>query len=86
MSARHCVALGTVVAAPDGATLIYDGKSWSAQHLPAPAKGYADDFGGISCVTEKSCIALGDIGPVKQDELDPLGAVWHGKAWTLKVI
>jgi hypothetical protein len=37
-------------------------------------------------VTEKSCVALGDIGPVKEDELDPLGARWNGRTWTLRVI
>ena len=83
-SAKWCIAAGS--AGNDVATLIYNGKSWSAQHLPAPAKGYADAFGGISCVTEKSCVALGDIGPVKKDELDPLGATWRGKAWSLRVI
>ena len=84
LSATWCIAAGST--SDKVAALIYNGKSWSAQHLPAPAKGYADDFGGISCVTEKSCVALGDIGPVKEDELDPLGALWNGKAWTLKVI
>ena len=84
LSATWCVAAGST--GDKVAALIYNGKSWSAQHLPGPAKGYADDFGGISCVTEKSCVALGDIGPVREDELDPLGALWNGKAWTLKVI
>jgi hypothetical protein len=37
-------------------------------------------------VTEKSCVALGGIGPVKENELDPLEALWNGKTWTLKVI
>jgi hypothetical protein len=84
LSATWCIAAGST--GSEVAALIYNGRSWSAQHLPAPPKGHADDFGGISCVTEKSCVALGDIGPVKEDELDPLGALWNGKAWALKVI
>lgn len=84
LSATWCIAAGSI--GNEVAALIYNGKSWSAQHLPAPAKGYGDDFGGISCVTENRCIALGDIGPVKKNELNPLGATWHGKAWTLKAI
>jgi hypothetical protein len=84
LSATWCIAAGSVGTRVEALT--YDGRSWSAQRLPAPAKGYADDFGGISCVTEKSCVALGDIGPVKEDELDPLGARWNGKTWTLRVI
>lgn len=84
LSAQWCVAAGS--AGREIAALTYNGRSWSAQHLPAPAKGYADDFGGISCVAERNCVALGDIGPVKKNELDPLGALWNGKAWALKVI
>jgi hypothetical protein len=82
--ATWCIAAGSVGTRVE--VVAYNGRSWSAQRLPAPAKGYADDFGGISCVTEKSCVALGDIGPVKEDELDPLGARWIGKTWTLRVI
>ena len=84
LSATWCIAAGS--AGNHAAALAYDGTSWSAQHVQAPPKGYADDFGGISCVTGKSCVALGDTGPVKGNELNPLGALWHGKAWTLKVI
>ena len=84
LSATWCIAAGSVGTRVEA--LAYNGRSWSEQRLPAPAKGYADDFGGISCVTEKSCVALGDIGPVKEDELDPLGARWNGKTWTLRVI
>jgi hypothetical protein len=82
LSATWCIAAGSNDSAD--AALIYNGRSWSAQRLPAPAKGYGDDFGGISCVTENSCVALGDIGPVKENELSPLGGRWNGKAWTLK--
>jgi hypothetical protein len=84
LSAKWCIAAGSVGTRVEALTC--NGRAWSAQHLPAPAKGYADDFGGISCVTGKSCVALGGIGPVKENELDPLGALWNGKTWTLKVI
>jgi hypothetical protein len=84
LSAQWCIAAGSVGTRIEALT--YNGRSWSAQHLPAPAKGYADDFGGISCVTEKSCVAIGGIGPVKEDKLDPLGGRWNGKIWTLRVI
>jgi hypothetical protein len=84
LSPTWCIAAGNVGSRV--AAFTYNGRSWSSQHLPAPAQGYADDFGGITCVTEKSCIALGDIGPVKENELEPLGALWNGKTWSLKVI
>jgi hypothetical protein len=84
LSAKWCIAVGSTGA--KAAALIYNGRSWSAQHLPAPAKGYTDDFGGISCVTENLCVALGDTGPVKENRLDPFGALWNRNAWTLKVI
>jgi hypothetical protein len=84
LSATWCMAAGNIGGAV--AVLVYNGRSWSVQHLPAPAKGYADYLGGVSCVTQKSCVALGDIGPVKKDQLDPLGARWQGRAWTLTVI
>ena len=84
LSATWCIAAGSVGTRVEA--LAYNGRSWSAQRLPAPAKGYAEDFGGIGCVTEKSCVALGGIGPVNEDELDPLGARWNGTTWTLKVI
>ena len=84
LSATWCIAAGSVGTRVEA--LAYNGRSWPAQRLPAPAKGYAEDFGGIGCVTEKSCVALGGIGPVNEDELDPLGARWNGTTWTLKVI
>jgi hypothetical protein len=43
-----------------------------------------DDLGGVSCVTKKTCAALGDIGPAKSGQRGPLGASWNGAAWSLK--
>ena len=43
-----------------------------------------DDLGGVSCVTKKTCVALGDIGPAKSGQRGPLGASWNGAAWSLK--
>ncbi len=83
-SATWCVAAGS--AGTGAAALFYNGKTWSALHVPAPVKGYTDDFDGISCLSAKNCVALGDIGPVKVNALGPLSGVWNGKTWALKAI
>lgn len=85
-SATGCSAVGSTGSDTAGraAALILNGRSWTAQHIPAPAKGRVDRFGGVSCATKKACVALGDIGPAKSGQRGPLGAYLNGAAWSLK--
>ena len=58
-----CVAVGS--AGPSGATkataLSYNGKTWTAQNVPAPAAGTSSDFFGVNCLRASTCVAFGEI-------------------------
>jgi hypothetical protein len=84
-SARHCVAAGGAGTANTGhaTALSYNGKTWAPQHVPAPAKGLADGFGGVSCTSAAHCVAVGQIGPPSGNSERLLSGLWNGTAWRL---
>ena len=51
--------------------------------VPAPAKGYASGFGGVSCVTATYCVSSGATGKTTGNAGGPLNGVWNGKTWKL---
>jgi hypothetical protein len=90
-SSRSCVAVGedrmtNINAANDGdaAAVSYNGKSWTGQpNVPGPGKGYASEFGGVSCVTATYCVASGLTGKASGNAATPVNGVWNGKSWKL---
>lgn len=90
-SPRSCVAVGSdgitnTNAANSGraAAVSFNGKTWTVQKdVPAPAKGSASGFGGVSCVTATDCVASGLTGKTSGNAAGPVNGVWNGKSWRL---
>ncbi len=82
-TARFCVATGSTGSgkAARAVALAYNGRSWSPQSFPAPARGNSDGLGGVSCLTAKDCVAIGETGPATSSSLSTLAAFWNGKNW-----
>lgn len=84
-AARHCVAAGGAGSGNTGhaTAMSYNGRTWAAQHVPAPAKGLSDGFEGISCTSVAHCVAVGQIGPPSGNSERLLSGLWNGTAWRL---
>jgi hypothetical protein len=84
-AARHCVAVGS--AGSKGIyrarALSWNGRTWAAQRVPAPAKGMSDSFEGVSCTSAAHCVAVGLTGPPSGKNERLLSGLWNGTAWRL---
>ena len=89
LSAGHCVAVGRTGLNPvsnfltgRAAATTWNGKTWQAQSVPAPAKGKYSVFAGLSC--QKSfCAAVGKTGPSGTDNGPALSGFSAGSKWKL---
>ncbi len=84
-SARACVAVGDAGSANSGAAtaVSYNGKTWTAQHVPAPGKGLSAGFESVSCLSSAHCVAVGTIGPPNGTTFRLLSGLWNGRNWQL---
>jgi hypothetical protein len=86
-SAAACTATGTAFGEP-GNTLAerWNGKSWQIQTTPNPpnAGASASDpaLVSVSCVSARSCYAVGDYSP--DTVLASFAETWNGSAWSLQ--
>jgi len=80
-----CVAVGS--AGPSGAAkataLTYNGKTWTAQNVPAPATGTSSYFFGVNCLRPSPCVAIGEITASSPAAVTPRGGLWNGSSWRL---
>jgi hypothetical protein len=85
VSASNCVAVGAAGTSKTGAAeaLSWNGKSWTALKVPAPAKGDTSDFAGVSCPKAGDCVAVGEGGPENTTKPSQLAGYWNGKSWKL---
>jgi hypothetical protein len=85
VSASNCVAVGAAGTSKTGAAaaLSWNGKSWTALKVPAPAKGDTSDFEGVSCPKAGDCVAVGEGGPENTTKPSQLAGYWNGKSWQL---
>jgi len=86
-SAVHCVITGHYVSVKTGvglvSSLVWNGKSWSAEKVPAAPRGTDDWLYGISCTSKSFCLAVGD--DYVHGQVQPaMAASWNGKAWKLR--
>ena len=83
-SATFCVAVGYAVSNAGAISVLVDrwnGKIWSAMKPPAlPAGFHGHVLAGVSCVSPKSCVAVGQEG--KPSEEIAVSELWNGKAWS----
>jgi len=81
--AAFCVAVGlTLNAADTGLALAetWNGKTWTPRTLPAIKGTTGTELNGVSCVTAKSCVAVG-LAFTKTSVL-AMAESWNGKTWT----
>jgi hypothetical protein len=83
-SATRCV----VVAGSDPATsFVLRGQSWTRHAMPGHGGNDWTWFGGISCPTASSCIAVGSVSAHNQSETPALLAErWNGTSWQLEPV
>jgi hypothetical protein len=85
VSSRFCVAVGIDLRSDGGPgkTLVesWDGTEWSL--VPSPNPGIEAIFNGVSCVSSKSCVAVGTV--LVEPTLQSLTLVesWNGTEWSV---
>lgn len=90
VSAKRCVMVGYLGMNPgaDGntgraAAVTWDGRTWTVTKVPAPARGKASLFNGVSCLSAGSCVAAGQVGPGNSTRGTGLSGFWNGRGWRL---
>ena len=92
VSPRYCVAVGSDEAADNGhggpLVQTWNGKTWAAAVVKLPAGTLGGALFGVSCKSQKSCIAVGDYflqndNFPENDNTGTLAESWNGKTWTL---
>jgi hypothetical protein len=91
VSATYCVAVGTSninendISNDSGkaASAVYNGKTWTVESVPAPAKGKGSVLGGIVCRSTTYCAAVGMTGPATSTNGNGESGFWNGKTWKL---
>jgi hypothetical protein len=90
VSAKYCLAVGydETANSGDGGPLAetWNGSGWAAAEVKPPAGTLGGALFGLSCASQKSCLAVGDY-LVKNhhpgnDSTGALVESWNGKAWT----
>jgi hypothetical protein len=60
----------------------WNGGGWSLATLPTASGGVGSVLFGATCVSPAYCVAVGEVGPVKNAG-HALSAVWNGATWRL---
>jgi hypothetical protein len=83
---RSCVAVGEVVdpANGNGQTLaeVWDGTTWKIVRTPSPGASF-EGLAGVSCLTPRSCTAVGGYAEASSGIERTLVEQWDGNAWTV---
>ncbi len=88
-SASRCVAVGDIDSYLDAATperaaaVTWNGRAWTVTGVPGPGKGRASLFNAVTCLSAKSCVAVGQAGPAGSVTGTPPAGFWNGKSWRL---
>lgn len=85
-SPRSCVAVGDYEGGSDGTRTVvasFSGTAWSLEQSPDPGPASLDDsLGGVSCLTARSCVAVGDAAATAAGSGHPLVVSSNGAAWS----
>ena len=83
VSAKYCVGVGTNLTADGGngapLTETWNGTRWAAATPPLPAGGTGGSLAGLSCLSAKSCVAVGY--SLTTAGIFALAEFWSGKRW-----
>jgi len=62
----------------------WDGKRWTALHMPEPAQAGESYVEAVSCSSATACIAVGYFEGVTAEE--PLAEQWNGHDWVIRAV
>ncbi len=86
-TASSCVAVGE----QDGRSVptalfsaVWNGSSWTAKSVPAPAETEFGVLFGVSCSAARSCAGVGDFRTRPETAIETLAEQWDGERWTLQ--
>jgi hypothetical protein len=79
-----CVSSSFCEAASSGGSEEWNGSSWSAQPVPAPAGSASFSLTGMSCVTAAFCAAVGSY-TTGSGATFGFGATWNGSSWSSQI-
>jgi hypothetical protein len=86
VSAKNCVAAGSSTNIAGfggfGFTEAWNGTSWTAHKVAWPKGDTESNVRAVSCVTQKSCVAVGSAGTSTSGGAKALS--YNGKAWSLQ--
>src|SRR4051812_44116463 len=83
-TATACMAVGSFVSAKGIVLPLierWNGRKWTVSKGPVKPGAILSTLVGVSCVTPKSCIAVGSVRPSVKGATVPLAERWNGKAW-----
>jgi hypothetical protein len=87
---NRCVASGTidmnlqsVSNTGRAAAVTWNGRAWAVTSVPAPGKGKASSFQGVTCLSAANCVVVGQLGPSGSTNGTGLSGFWNGKSWRL---
>jgi hypothetical protein len=85
--AADCTAVGAYLHVPHRSLAAlaerWDGSSWSAQTVPAPAGSKGETLDAVSCSSSADCTAVGDWAPYRGAER-ALAEHWNGTSWAVQ--
>ena len=91
VSSKYCVAVGYDETADGGHSgplaETWNGRAWAAAGVKLPAGALGGALFGVSCKSQKSCVAVGyyylkNDSPPENDNTGALAESWNGKTWT----
>ena len=89
-SAHDCFAVGyrAPTKTKPAATLAekWNGTTWAVVTTPAPTGSHGAQFWGVSCLTTKDCLAVGQYDTGSDDGTLPFGEQWNGTKWSLVTV
>jgi hypothetical protein len=90
VSSKYCVAVGYDEIADNGnggpLAETWNGRGWAAAEVKPPAGALGGALSGVSCASQKSCLAVGvyfakSVNP-ESNSTRALAESWNGKTWT----
>ena len=79
---KSCIGVGANMHTYQPLVETWNGKSWRAADLAIPS-GQAATLNWVSCPTQTSCVAVGDMSPLGGaiETIVPLVESWNGRSW-----
>jgi hypothetical protein len=86
--ADFCVAVGSHAVAVGSDPLVeaWDGSAWSIQAAPAPAGAVSSALVGVSCRSQKACVAVGEYFSSAAAVPAAFAERWNGAGWAAQAI